>query len=303
MLEQVGRALAPVPLLATLVLGALPVAEFGSAAQRAELLGPVIAGESVLTAALLEAGDGLPPAVPAVSARPVAADGAGDDGEGWILDGEKELVPAAHLADRILVPARTGDGATTVFVLDPSAAGVSIERQVSTNLDRSGTFVSTGPGRRRRGARHGGRWGRDRRVITDRAVAGGCALRPGCARRPCGSPPPTPPSASSSGQDRHVPGGCPARRRCYTTPRPSAHVSPCGLAARRGARCGRRHLGRQVLGGRRRPAGRPCRAAPARRHRDGCELSGAPLLPVGKAPRTDPRRRNPPSPTIGEEHG
>src|SRR5690349_11662011 len=55
-LEQIGRTVAPVPFLATVVLGALPIAEFGTAAQKERLLPPAIAGETVLTAALVEAG-------------------------------------------------------------------------------------------------------------------------------------------------------------------------------------------------------------------------------------------------------
>ena len=51
-LREAGRHLAPVPLLPTLVLGGLPVAAFGSAAQRERWLGPVAHGEGVLTAAL-----------------------------------------------------------------------------------------------------------------------------------------------------------------------------------------------------------------------------------------------------------
>jgi len=175
MLEQVGRALAPVPLLATLVLGALPVAEFGSDGQRRALLDPVIAGDLVLTAALVEAGDGLPPAVPATSARP-----SDQDQGGWVIDGEKELVPAAHLAGRILVPATTGDGTTTVFLVDPSTDGVDVDRQVSTNLEPLGTVRLTGV---RVGADDvlgevdGGAAVVD--WITERAVAGLCALQAG----------------------------------------------------------------------------------------------------------------------------
>ena len=51
-LEELGRALAPVPLLPTVVLGALPIAEFGSEAQRAEWLPGVVSGDVVLSAAL-----------------------------------------------------------------------------------------------------------------------------------------------------------------------------------------------------------------------------------------------------------
>jgi alkylation response protein AidB-like acyl-CoA dehydrogenase len=54
LLEQAGRSMAPVPLLPTLVLGAAPIAEFGSEAQKAHWLPGVIAGKTVLTAALAE---------------------------------------------------------------------------------------------------------------------------------------------------------------------------------------------------------------------------------------------------------
>ena len=46
-LEQVGHAVAPLPLHATLALGALPIAQFGRAEQQADLLPRVAAGELV----------------------------------------------------------------------------------------------------------------------------------------------------------------------------------------------------------------------------------------------------------------
>ncbi len=129
-LEQVGHTVAPLPVLATLVLGALPLAEFGTAEQQAALLPGVVAGDVVLTAALTEPGrGGLPPAVPATTAT------AAGDGDGWTMHGTKDLVPAAHLARQVLVPAATGDGSSTVFLVDPSADGVTAERNRSANLE------------------------------------------------------------------------------------------------------------------------------------------------------------------------
>lgn len=122
-LEQVGHAVAPVPVLPTLALGALAIAEFGTDDQQAALLPGVIAGDVILTAALAEGHDPLPPAVPATIA--VAA------GDGWTLTGVKPLVAAGDLAHRILVPARTGDGATTVFLVDPTTAGVTRETNIT----------------------------------------------------------------------------------------------------------------------------------------------------------------------------
>ena len=52
LLEAQGNVVAPVPLWSTLVLGALPLARFGSAAQRGRWLPGVVAGDVILTAAL-----------------------------------------------------------------------------------------------------------------------------------------------------------------------------------------------------------------------------------------------------------
>lgn len=123
LLEEVGRAVAPVPAWPALVLGALPIDAFGSAAQRQRLLPGVIAGDTLLSAALVENGWDEPGTVTATAQR---------DGGQWRLDGAKALVPAAHLAARVLVPARTADDALGVFLLDPQAPGVRLERQVTT---------------------------------------------------------------------------------------------------------------------------------------------------------------------------
>ncbi len=57
-LEAQGRWVAPVPLWATVALGSMPIAEFGSDALRGALLPGVGAGDTVLTAALTDvAGD------------------------------------------------------------------------------------------------------------------------------------------------------------------------------------------------------------------------------------------------------
>src|SRR5438309_11150250 len=107
-LEEIGRTVAPVPYLATVVLGALPVAEFGSDEQRRRLLPGVADGDAVLTAALAEPLNNDPQA-PATVAKP--------DASRWGLTGTKTLVPAAHLAAAMLVPAATGDGAVGVFLV------------------------------------------------------------------------------------------------------------------------------------------------------------------------------------------
>ena len=111
-LTEVGRRAAPVPALACLALGALPVARYGTAAQRAALLPGVASGDALLTAAVREP-DGAAPALAS------ATDG------GYRLDGVKVGVPYAAVAARILVPATTPDG-VGVFLVDPAADGVTL---------------------------------------------------------------------------------------------------------------------------------------------------------------------------------
>jgi alkylation response protein AidB-like acyl-CoA dehydrogenase len=134
-LEELGRHLAPVPLFPTLVLGGMPIAEFGTKQQREKWLVPVADGEMVLSAALEEPA-GFDPASPRTTAR--------RDGAGWRLDGEKTCVPAAQLASAILVPARVGEGQVGVFLVEPGAAGVEVLRQVSTRRDPLGQLQLSG---------------------------------------------------------------------------------------------------------------------------------------------------------------
>lgn len=138
--QEVGRTAAPVPLWSTLMLGALPLARHGSPELRRSLLPEVAAGRMALTAALVEDGGALPPKTPAVTAAAL--------GDGWRLHGTKHVVPTVHLAGgnlavRVLVPAGTDVG-PTVFLVDPAAEGVSIERGVGTDLEPLSTLALEG---------------------------------------------------------------------------------------------------------------------------------------------------------------
>ena len=126
LLEAQGNAVAPVPLWATLVLGALPIAHFGSEAQRSRWLPGVVSGDVILTASLTGSA-ASPTSSPAVRATA--------QGEGWVLDGTELAVPQAHLADRIVVPAHTEGGDVVLVLVDPGAPGVALERAVTTNRE------------------------------------------------------------------------------------------------------------------------------------------------------------------------
>lgn len=122
-IEEAGKAAAPVPLTAATVLGALPVARFGSDAQKRTWLAPAGAGEALLTAALAGAGgDPLHPA-PVAQARA---------GGGWRIEGTVSNVPAGMVADAVVTPGRSAEG-TGLFLVDPTDAGVVRHRQEATD--------------------------------------------------------------------------------------------------------------------------------------------------------------------------
>jgi alkylation response protein AidB-like acyl-CoA dehydrogenase len=126
LLQAQGNVVAPVPLWATLVLGALPLAQFGSPELQARWLPGVVAGDVMLTAALNGVAMGVH-GVPPVTATAV--------GDGWVLNGTELAVPQAHLARRIVVPAHTADEEIILLLVDPQAPGVSLERTVTTNRE------------------------------------------------------------------------------------------------------------------------------------------------------------------------
>ena len=132
LLEGQGRSVAPVPLWATLVLGAMPIAEFGSPALKDAVLPGVVSGHRLLTAALAGVADDIArggPGRPAVAGKPGA--------DGLVLTGTAFAVPSAHVADRVLVPVSLGDAddGLVIAVIDPKAEGVTVERAVTTNRE------------------------------------------------------------------------------------------------------------------------------------------------------------------------
>jgi acyl-CoA dehydrogenase len=166
-LEQHGRVVAPIPLWATLALGALPIARWGSPEQRDAWLPGVTRGDTVLTAALAEPGVN-DPRRPSVRAT--------RDGDRWRLDGLKVSVPAAHLAARVLVPAQTGDG-PAVFLVDPRGAGVTVERAVTTNREIQPHLHLDGAAGEPLGPTDAGP--RGLAWMVERALLGLCALQVG----------------------------------------------------------------------------------------------------------------------------
>ncbi|MEV0434620.1 acyl-CoA dehydrogenase family protein [Nocardia sp. NPDC050413] len=173
-LRELGRSVAAVPYLWSIVLGAGALARFGEDDQRA-LAERAGAGEVVLTAAL-SASLHDPIGAPGITATPASADSpasaadpassnptaagisatdsAGDDspsrgpGTAWTLTGVATTVPYADRAERILVPALiSGDdsaaGTVAVFLVDPANAVVTPQQVVDLSPEFLVEFANT----------------------------------------------------------------------------------------------------------------------------------------------------------------
>lgn len=111
-LTEVGRRLAPEPILhAALAPGAL-IAELGSDAQKQQL-DEVAAGQRLLAFAHLEPGQRKPTATVITAAA--------RQGDSWTLSGRKNPVLAGDCADALVVSAALPDGGTGLFLVDAGA--------------------------------------------------------------------------------------------------------------------------------------------------------------------------------------
>lgn len=116
--QAIGRTLAPSPFLSTGLLGARALIDGGSEAQKAEWLPRFAAGEAIAALAIDEGAKHRPEKIATRAER---------SGNGWKLDGAKALVVNGHVADVLMVAARTDEG-LGLFLVDPGAPGVTLER-------------------------------------------------------------------------------------------------------------------------------------------------------------------------------
>ncbi len=133
LLEEMGRACMPGPFFSTVILGGMPILEFGSEKQKDEYLPKMAQGKLFLTLALTEAGGQYEASSVKTTAQ--AADG------GYILSGSKLFVPDAHVADYMLVVARTDAKAApekgiTIFIVDGKSKGITRNAMKSIASDK-----------------------------------------------------------------------------------------------------------------------------------------------------------------------
>ncbi len=125
-LEAYGRQLVAQPMLSTVLLAGNAVLEGGNETQRKDVLPAVCAGERILALALQE-GSRHDPYRIATRAEAV--------GGGYRIGGEKVFVLDGHIADQLVVVARTTGApgerhGITLFLVDGRAPGIEVTRTI-----------------------------------------------------------------------------------------------------------------------------------------------------------------------------
>src|SRR6201999_3153899 len=122
-MEQIGRSLMPSPFLSTSVVAASALSRGGSAAQKSEYLPKISAGSLLASLAIDEGAKHRPLQTELKAAR---------SGNGFKLSGAKALVVDGHVADLLIVAARSAGSAgessgITLFLVDPKTKGIATE--------------------------------------------------------------------------------------------------------------------------------------------------------------------------------
>ena len=129
-MEQLGKGICLEPYMESGILAGGLIGQLGSDAQKEELLGGIATGELQAAVAL----DELNSHYDLANVTTTASEQGGE----WVLNGRKGVVIGGQTAGKILVSARTAgnnrdEQGISLFVIDPSAAGVS--RRVYATVD------------------------------------------------------------------------------------------------------------------------------------------------------------------------
>jgi alkylation response protein AidB-like acyl-CoA dehydrogenase len=111
-MEASGRTLTASPLLSTALLGASLLSQGGTEDQKAQYLPPLLAGEHIIALALEEGTRHAPTQISTTATK---------DGTGYRLTGQKTFVLDGHIADTLIVAARTETG-IALFLVPGEAA-------------------------------------------------------------------------------------------------------------------------------------------------------------------------------------
>jgi len=139
-MEEIGRNLTASPFLASGVVAVTALRHAGTEAQAQQWLPALASGKSIATLAVDEQTKHNPQHIALMATR--RAGGV----DGYTLNGSKTFVVDGHVADVLIVAARTSGAATdaagiTLFLVDAKTPGVEIERIVMVDAHNSARVV------------------------------------------------------------------------------------------------------------------------------------------------------------------
>jgi alkylation response protein AidB-like acyl-CoA dehydrogenase len=129
-MEEMGRVVLPSPFIWT-VMVAEAIKRAGNDKQKSSLLPKIASGELIATLGYLEPSAQWSAEGIEMSAR--------KEGSGYVLDGTKLFVNDGHIADCILVAARTGEAGNrgiTLFALETKRSGIDVTRLTTMDQTR-----------------------------------------------------------------------------------------------------------------------------------------------------------------------
>jgi alkylation response protein AidB-like acyl-CoA dehydrogenase len=132
--EQIGHTLAPTPFFSTAVLAAWLLKTAGSDAQQKALLPRIASAETVMALAVDERSRHRSSSLETKAVR---------DGDGWRIDGQKLLVIDGHVAQALIVAART-DAGVALLLVPAETRGVQIERTVMADAHNAARVTFDG---------------------------------------------------------------------------------------------------------------------------------------------------------------
>ncbi len=182
LMEEMGRVVMPGPFFSTVLLGGLAILEAGTPEQKKAWLPCIAAGQARATLAWTEPNARWDAEGVTATARRT--------GDGWVLTGTKLFVLDAHLADVLVVVARTAEGrpaeqALSLFLVERGTPGLEARLLPTMDQTRKQCEVALRdvrvPASALLGPEHGG-WAPLSRVV-ERATVALCAEMCGGAQK------------------------------------------------------------------------------------------------------------------------
>lgn len=132
--EQIGHTLAPTPYFSTAVLAAWLLKTAGTQAQQQAWLPHIASAETIVALAVDEPSRHRASALETKAVR---------DGDGWKIDGKKLLVVDGHVAQALIVAART-DAGVALLLVPVETRGVQVERTVMVDAHNAARVTFEG---------------------------------------------------------------------------------------------------------------------------------------------------------------